>query len=163
MNFIKHDFRRFLCAVALMLTFGIGAGAGVRCNGSAININAPQSSLHGQKVEFIKVLYKDYVFGGGNLSLIADRYITPKLRKKLRDAYEYDCPDGEECYAVWMFRSGAQDGPGDVSKLKSIIRLNNGWYRARFIDMGIEGSVLIKFVDVEGSFMMDEIKNETKF
>lgn len=56
--------------------------------------------------EFIRdmyenVRYEDYGF--------LKKHCASSLLKKLSDAYDYD-GDG---YAVWLFRSGAQDGPGD--------------------------------------------------
>ena len=62
------------------------------------------------KENFIMKLYDDYVFGGEDFTPIARKFYTEKLRKQLSDAYGYDCLDGE-CYTIWLFRSGIQDGP----------------------------------------------------
>ena len=126
---------------------------------SCIEVN--NKTKDSDKVLFIKSLYKYYVFGGEDFSPLTDLYCTAKLRKFLSSAYDYDCPEGEECYAVWLFRSGAQDGPSNVCKIKNIIKLKNGWYRVNFIDMGVNGSVRIKFIDCGESFKMDEVKNDT--
>ena len=73
----------------------------------------------------------------------AERFCTEKLQKKLKEAYEYD---GEDGYAIWKFRSDAQDGPSEEYKLVKFIPEGNGWYKYDFIDMGVRGSHRIKFI-----------------
>ncbi len=77
-------------------------------------------------------LYNDYAF--------IDKYCTEKLKKKLKEAYEYE-GDG---YATWLFRSEFQDGPTDEHKLTKIVPEDDGWYKYDFIDMGHKGSHRIK-------------------
>lgn len=115
-----------------------------------------QNNSHQAKISFIKRLYADYVFGDKDFSTIAHKYCTRKLRKRLIDAYEYDCYE-EECYAVWLFRLDVQDGPNNVCKINSIEELNDGWFIVNITDMGNVGSMKIKFIDCNGSFKMDEL------
>ena len=42
-----------------------------------------------------------------------DALCSDNLKKKLRDAYEYDYEGSVAPYATWLFTTGAQDGPGD--------------------------------------------------
>ena len=117
-------------------------------------LNSSQQS----KEQFIKNLYSKYVFGSEDFAPVARKYCTQRMRKILSDAYDYDCYDNE-CYAVWMFRSGVQDGPSNVCKVTNIMKQSNGWYLVNFIDMGNGGSVRIKFVDINGSFKIDDLDN----
>ena len=88
------------------------------------------------------------------------KYCTEKLKKKLKEAYEYD---GEDGYATWKFRSDAQDGPSDEYKLTKFVPYGNGWYKYDFIDMGVRGSHRIKFITHvnprnQAEFYIDELE-----
>lgn len=109
-----------------------------------------------REVRFIERFYADCVFGEHeDPHSVTERSCTEKLRKRLRATYaaEYD----GEGYAIWLFRSGAQDGPSDESRVTSVIRLGKGLYRVEFIDMGIEGSRTLKLVTRDGKLFFDEI------
>ena len=75
------------------------------------------------------------------------------MLKKLASDYaaEYG-NEGEEAYAVWDFRTGAQDGDGP-SRIKSIKSLGDGWYRYDFLDMGNPGANKVHFIE-DGSGVM---------
>ena len=151
-------------AMALLL---LTCAGGTACAATAADVSSAVrvAKSDGDKdvVVFLKTLYGSYVFGGDDFSLLAHKYCTDRLREQLAAAYDYDCPEGEECYATWLFRSGAQDGPSDECRLKTIVKLKHGWYRVKFVDMGIEGSVKIKFVRSNGVLMMDQLVNENVF
>ena len=109
-----------------------------------------------REVRFIERFYADCVFGEHeDPHSVTERSCTEKLRKRLRATYaaEYD----GEGYAIWLFRSGAQDGPSDESRVTSVIRLGKGLYRVELIDMGIEGSRTLKLVTRDGKLFFDEI------
>lgn len=72
-----------------------------------------------------KVRFEDYGF--------LKKHCSDSLLKKLSDAYDYD-GDG---YAVWKFRSGAQDGPSDEHSVIHIEDNGDGWFTYTAIDMGI--------------------------
>ncbi len=80
-------------------------------------------------------------------------HCTSKMLKKLASDYaaEYG-NEGEEAYAVWDFRTGAQDGDGP-SRIKSIKSLGDGWYRYDFLDMGNPGANKVHFIE-DGSGVM---------
>ena len=71
------------------------------------------------------------------------------LKKSLSDSvlsslWEADYPD---TYSYWAFRTGFQDGPGNVSQVESIEPLGDGWYRVTYQDMSTPGVTDVK---VEG-------------
>ena len=70
-------------------------------------------------------LYEDYSF--------LEKHCSKSLLAKLSDEYDYD----GEGYAVWKFRSGAQDGPSNEHAIISIEDEGDGWYRYTAKDMGI--------------------------
>ena len=102
----------------------------------------------------IQEFYKDYVFGRKDVTdEVITKYCTQKLAKKLADDYEYEGGG----YAIWDFRSGAQDGDSDVQELTNVYSLGNGVYKVRFNDMGTKGSCNISVI-VEGDrILFDEI------
>lgn len=79
---------------------------------------------------------------------------TSKMLSKLRAQNEYD--DGG--YATWLFRSEAQDGPSNVTKIISVTPQGNGWYKYSFYDMGVKGTNKIKLVKKGGSLKIDDVK-----
>lgn len=108
---------------------------------------------------FLKDFYSKYVFGREDFSSIAKSVCTPKLQKYLIEAYEYDC-FSDVCYNIASFRSDAQDGPSDISKVESIYPMEDNWYKVNFLDMGNKGAIGIKFVNVNGKMIMDELRKE---
>ncbi len=76
------------------------------------------------------------------------------LKKSLSDSilsslWEADYPD---TYSYWAFRTGFQDGPGNVSQVDGIETLGDGWYRVSYQDMGTPGVTEVK---VEGGKITD--------
>ena len=68
------------------------------------------------------------------------------LKKSLSDGilssiWEADYPD---TYSYWAFRTGFQDGPGNVSQVEGIEPLGDGWYRVSYLDMGTPGVTEVK-------------------
>ena len=84
--------------------------------------------------DFLTTLYDDYVFEYHDFSLIRNHF-SDKVLNRLTKEYDYD----GEGYAVWLFRTGAQDGPSDVSRVNDITKEKDGWYTVKYTDMGIEG------------------------
>ena len=78
-----------------------------------------------------------------------DALCSDNLKKKLRDAYEYDYEGSVAPYATWLFTTGAQDGPGD-SKFVSAAAVGGGEYRADYYDMGIKAASVLKVVETAG-------------
>jgi len=101
--------------------------------------------------------YNDYVFGNKDFSSIAQTTCTPRLLQQLKDAYEYECESGD-CYAMWLFRSGNQDGVSDVSKVTNVTDEGDGWFKVSYIDMGIEGATYIRLIQYGEVQLIDEIR-----
>ena len=78
------------------------------------------------------------------------------MAKKLRDDYEYEGGG----YAVWDFRSGAQDGDSDAELRTDVEKLGNGKFKACYIDMGRSQSVILTVVVEDGKVLMDEIEKK---
>lgn len=108
-----------------------------------------------ERAEFLVNFYTNVIFGNGSIEELVNNS-TPKLLQELKDAYDYECDQGD-CYAIWCFRTGYQDGPSDESKVNSVIYLGDNWFKVNYVDMGHVASTKIKFVGVEGILLMDEI------
>lgn len=105
-------------------------------------------------VEKIQDFYKNYVFGEEEVTdEVVNKYCTKKLSKKLKDDYEYEGGG----YAIWDFRSDAQDGPSDVQEVTNIESLGNGVYKVQYNDMGHKGFCNITVVVEGGNILFDKI------
>lgn len=72
-----------------------------------------------------KARYEDYAF--------LEKHCSKSLLAQLSAAYDYEGGG----YAVWLFRSGAQDGPSDEHAIISMETEGDGWYRYTATDMGV--------------------------
>lgn len=115
-----------------------------------------QSPQQNECIALIKNLYTNYILGTGDFYTVARKMCTPKLLKYLSDNYWYDKEPGEDYFAMWMFRTGYQDGPG-ASKLIKIVPRGNNWYDIHYTDMGWSGLTTVRIVYVGGRPMFDEI------
>lgn len=95
-----------------------------------------------------KCLYEEYSF--------LEQHCSKGLLEKLSEEYDYE-GDG---YAVWLFRSGAQDGPSQEHVMTSIEDEGNGWYRYTAIDMGITFTKRIRISHESGRNMIEDIVDE---
>lgn len=105
----------------------------------------------------LEEFYNNYVFGNKDFSNIAQTTCTPRLLQQLKDAYEYECESGD-CYAMWLFRSGNQDGISDESGVRSVTNEGDGWFKVSYIDMGIEGATYIHLIQYGEVQLIDEIR-----
>ena len=105
--------------------------------------------------QLIRTFYDKYVFGGGDFSAVAKKYCTEKLLKKLEADYDYD--DGG--YAIWDFRSGAQDSIGK-SEIKIIKRVRDRMvYEIEMLDMGHPHTALVTLIKAgTGDILFDDVK-----
>ena len=111
--------------------------------------------IEAQAPNIIRELYKNYVFNDKAevTDEVINKYCTKKLAKKLADDYEYE--DGG--YAIWDFRSGAQDGPSDVQELTNVESLGEGIFKVSYNDMGNKGASILTVVVENGNVLIDEI------
>ena len=102
-------------------------------------------------IDFITEFYnnrnfEDYAF--------LEDHCSPEMLKKLQDDYEYEGGG----YAVWDFRTDAQDGTSDKHGVISVEPQGDDWYKYKFYDMGNKGSHLIKVVAADGTFRIEDLK-----
>ena len=75
---------------------------------------------------------------------VLDQYLSVELKKSLWTE------DYDGCYEFWRFRTIAQDynqEVGEISKIKDIQPLNDGWYAVSYLDMGFDGKTEVKVSD----------------
>lgn len=104
----------------------------------------------------IQTFYSRHIFGNefANDSVMA-KYCTKELAQKLRDEYDNEFSDGGG-YAVWKFRSNAQDGE-DIREIEKIEPLGDGKYLVHYNDMGNKGSHTITIVQQDGEIFFDKL------
>jgi len=107
-------------------------------------------------IEKIQSFYTNYIFGNEFASdSVMARYCTKELAQKLRDDYDNEFIDGGG-YAVWKFRSGAQDGE-DIREIEKIEPLGDGKYIVHYNDMGNKGTHTITTVIQDGEIFFDKL------
>lgn len=112
------------------------------------------AEIDAKAIEKIQEFYKNYVFGNQEATdAVINKYCTKKLAKKLADDYEYEGGG----YAVWDFRSGAQDGDSDVQKVNNVEALGEGKYKVQYNDMGNKGACTITVIVDGDNILFDEI------
>lgn len=60
-------------------------------------------------------------------------------------------------YAIWDFRSGAQDGDSDVQEITKVESLGGGKFKVHYNDMGNKGAHILTVVLEDGNVRFDEI------
>lgn len=94
---------------------------------------------------YLQSLYEDYSF--------LEKHCSQSLLARLSEEYDYD----GEGYAVWKFRSGAQDGPSDEHAIIRIESEADGWYRYTATDMGITFTRRIKLSSQGGKIVIEDL------
>ncbi|PWJ36807.1 hypothetical protein [Fibrobacter succinogenes] len=107
-------------------------------------------------IEKIQTFYTNYIFGDefANDSVIA-KYCTKNLAQELSKEYDNEFSDGGG-YAVWKFRSDAQDGE-DIREIEKIEPLGDGKYTVHYNDMGNKGTHTITIVQQDGEIFFDKL------
>lgn len=107
----------------------------------------------------IRKFYNTYVLGSTSLDdATARRYCTLNFCNSLKAAYTDEYCDGEPGYALWLLRTGAQDGPSDDSRVVDIVNSGTDAYEVTYLDMGISGKSLVRIVVEDGKPKMDSVK-----
>lgn len=126
-------------------------------------VGASCSRPASSKEEFLREFYTECVFGvNPECRKILVENSSERLLKCLRDGYGYDCED-DNCYAIWLFRTGFQDSDYravDTTGVKEVVNLKGGYYLVRYFDMGWKGATRIRFVEENGKLVMDELFDE---
>ncbi|MBP5768610.1 MAG: hypothetical protein J6W51_05860 [Fibrobacter sp.] len=115
-----------------------------------------RNAFDAKAIAKIQTFYSRHIFGNefANDSVIA-KYCTKELAQKLRDEYDNEYSDGGG-YAVWKFRSNAQDGE-DIREIEKIEPLGNGKYIVHYNDMGNKGTHSITIVQQDGEIFFDKL------
>ena len=118
--------------------------------------SSSDNALDVKAIEKIQTFYSKHIFGNefANDSVIA-KYCTKSLAQELSKAYDNEFSDGGG-YAVWKFRSNAQDGE-DIQKVDKIEPLGGGKYIIRYNDMGNKGTHTISIVQQNGEIFFDKL------
>lgn len=128
-------------------------------SGNEINTDSLEelAVFQAKAVEFIRGFYDEFVLGGGEVTAhVAESYFTPILEKSLSELYDYD----GEGYAVWEFRTGAQDGPSKVSKVISIMPQNRHEYLVTYRDMGLTGQTLVTISEQKSQIQISKVSRK---
>lgn len=110
-------------------------------------------TIYSDPEQFLKNLYTDYVFGNKNFKKIKSHF-SKKIIKKLTDSYSYD----GKGYATWLFRTGYQDGPSDISSVYEIIPEAQNWFRVTYSDMGHLGVTRFKVKMIGERVFIDDFQ-----
>lgn len=144
----------------LFIVFAVFVSA---CNGNKVNKEEAdaQSSVDAETiikedvtdgaVYFIKEMYNNVCYE--NYAFL-EKHCSADMLKKLEEDYENEGGG----YAVWDFRSGAQDGPSDLHEIISVTPEGDDWYKYEFYDMGIKGSHEIQVIQVDGEYLINDLK-----
>ena len=121
-----------------------------------IQQESSRNAFDSKAIEKIQTFYSRHIFGNefANDSVMA-KYCTKELAQKLRDEYDNEYSDGGG-YAVWKFRSNAQDGE-DIRGIEKIEPLGDGKYIVHYNDMGNKGSHAITIVQQNGEIFFDKL------
>lgn len=112
--------------------------------------------------ELLQNFYANYVFGNKSFTKVAKTMCSTQLLKYLKDNYDYDCDDGS-CYALWLFRTNSQDGPSNVSKVKDVTYIEDGWYEVSYLDMGMKGRTSLQLEEVDGKMQIVNMRQDASF
>ena len=123
---------------------------------ATVQQESSRNAFDSKAIEKIQTFYSRHIFGDefANDSVMA-KYCTKELAQKLRDDYDNEFSDGGG-YAVWKFRSGAQDGK-DIHEIEKIEPLGDGKYIVHYNDMGNKGTHTITTVIQDGEIFFDKL------
>lgn len=142
---MKKSLLYFLVIISLSTAFSCG-GSKSRKDKIPVNLVVQNNDDSYQKnvKEFFVYFYDRYVFSGeGDFSEIVNQF-SDKIVNRLKNEFDYDDGNG---YAVWLFRTGAQDGPDNsenASKVYKVTFENDNWCTVYFSDMGYDDTCRFK-------------------
>ncbi len=118
--------------------------------------SSSDNALDAKAIEKIQTFYSKHIFGNefANDSVIT-KYCTKELAQELSKAYDNEFIDGGG-YAVWKFRSNAQDGE-DIQEVEKIEPLGDGKYLVHYNDMGNKGTHTITIAIQDGEIFFDKL------
>lgn len=133
----------------------IGLVTDLRTDNSAFVVDEGEKITDAEATAFITDMYNNKRYENDDF---LRSHCTPKLLKKMAADFGYDCPQGI-CYAVWEFRSGAQDYATErLHRIISITSLGDGFYKYFFFDRGIRGANKLRLTKQNGEILMDDVE-----
>ena len=123
---------------------------------ATVQQESSRNAFDSKAIEKIQTFYSRHIFGDefANDSVMA-KYCTKELAQKLREDYDNEYSDGGG-YAVWKFRSDAQDGE-NIREVEKIEPLGDGKYIVHYNDMGNKGTHTITTVIQDGEIFFDKL------
>ena len=145
--------RRFMKRLIILILLLIGTLCNLNAQDRLHPMHASTSKSDDIK-SFITRMYNDKLYEDYDF---IQRYCSPKLLKKLQDAYPYDA-DGI-AYATWLFRSGQQDSkPGTGGKTVMLeVKADGDWFIYTALDMGWEFTNRIKITNKGGKTIIEDL------
>lgn len=107
-------------------------------------------------IEFLTNMYNDDLYCEYDF---LKSHCSQSLLTMLENDYEYD-HEGV-AYAVWDFRTSAQDGKPDSDNINKIINVESagdGWFTYEFYDQGWHGKKRVKAFIKDGEVIMDALE-----
>lgn len=123
---------------------------------ATVQQESSSNTFDAKAIAKIQTFYSKHIFGNefANDSVMA-KYCTKELAQKLQDDYDDEYSDGGG-YAVWKFRSDAQDGE-NIREVEKIEPLGDGKYIVHYNDMGNKGTHTITTVIQDGEIFFDKL------
>ena len=161
---MKKKYLLIAISALFLLTFSTSCGNGKSTNDkSEIEENTENSDKGDAEKndslirDFITNMYEKELYYNYDF---LEAHCTKKMLKYLKD--EFECEYGDDGYAGYLFRTGAQDdkpGAEDVKdKVLKITKDSEGWYHYTFTDGGWRGENKIKVRVENGKVMVDEVE-----
>ena len=161
---MKKKYLLIAISALFLLTFSTSCGNGKSTNDkSGIEDNIENSDKSDAEKndslirDFITNMYENELYYNYDF---LEAHCTAKMLKCLKD--EFECEYGDDGYAGYLFRTGAQDdkpGAEDVKdKVLKITKDSEGWYHYTFTDGGWRGENKIKVRVENGKVMVDEVE-----
>lgn len=123
---------------------------------ATVQQESSSNTFDAKAIAKIQTFYSKHIFGDefANDSVMA-KYCTKSLAQELSKAYDNEFSDGGG-YAVWKFRSNAQDGE-NIREVEKIEPLGDGKYLVHYNDMGNKGAHTITIVQQDGEIFFDKL------
>ncbi len=91
------------------------------------------------------------LFGSEPDSAAIAGFCTKGFMKQLADANDMDCGG----YAVWLLRTGHQDGDDTPDKVTDVTAGNNNTVLVKYRDMGHRGATILRFAETPDGWKID--------
>ena len=137
------------------------------CNNGKVKPAMPESEakdtvktkMVDEKLAFLQKFYNDFFIDEKDWDGLTDYYkqhCSEGIVKAVREAYEYECPDGD-CYGWWIFRDDAQDvAEGGYQMQYSYI--DDDWFNVRIKNFDVV-NVRVRIEIINDTLMITGLKH----